>query len=78
MKPLLKAKCDACQKQIFEQNKATLVFILTLCPTCFSGVKDYFIRNILDINRIKEEIKSQMCDCCPYNPYHDQNQIFYR
>lgn len=78
MKPILKAICDSCKKPIFEQNKATLVFTLTLCPVCLASVKDYFIRNSFDINKIREEIKAQMCDQCSYNPYHDQNQIFYR
>jgi hypothetical protein len=78
MKPILKAKCDGCQKPIFEKNKAVLVSMLTLCPICLGKVKDYFASQIHDISKIKREIKAEMCDQCSYNPYHDQNQIFYR
>ncbi len=78
MEPTLKAKCDCCHKPIFEKKNATLVFTLTFCPICLSEIKNYFVKNAFDLYKIKQEIKASMCDQCAYNPYHDQNQIFYR
>jgi hypothetical protein len=78
MKPTLKAKCDGCEKPIFEKRKATLVFTLTLCPVCIAEVKTHFVKTAFDINAIKTQIKAEMCDQCAYNPYHNPEQIFYR
>lgn len=71
-------KCKLCGDIIFEKNNCVEVGNNTYCPRCFTEVRNFFIKEQLDMEALKEKIKKELCDNCDYNPFHDKEQIWYR